>query len=676
MNVDGASRYPQSFRPIELGGVEIPHRLFITGHTQLYGEGGFLSQRHVDYYRERAKGGAALLILEQQAAHPSGRNYLRGCVAYDEGAIPMYEALGEAVHAHGAKQFVQLFGCGAQGSGTQYIDDWRPLWAASRLPSAFTGEIPVAMEADHIEELVKSFAKSARNVQRAGLDGVEIHAAHSQLLGEFLSPAFNKRSDGYGGSLRNRCRIVLETGEAIRKEVGSGFPLGIRLSFDEYLGDAGITAEQCEEQIEIFSASGLFDFFDISGGGYHALHIAVAPMGTNLPEGFLADSAKRVKAVAGDRAKVMVVGRVLDLETAERILADDAADMVALTRANMADAHVIAKSAAGNERDVVRCIGANVCIARLIENREVTCFQNPSMGREAELGKGTLRKASPRKKLVVAGGGPAGMRFAGVAAARGHDVTLFEASDHLGGRLAELSRLPTRGAWQRAIENLHRPLEREGVRIVLDKRLHADSDELADADEVICATGSRWDATGYSPYRPERASIPGYDLGFVIDAGTAVERATASAGALGRRVLIVDETGEYLPVGLAELLVGQGCDVEILTPRPQVGADTQRTLDMPHVFPRLAQAGVEMTALHFVERFEANCAEVYNVWGGPSQRREGLDTVVLAMTRTPEADFFAEISKRGRSALRVGDVVAPRKIEAIVYEAERLGRSV
>lgn len=289
------ARYPHIFQPLAIGGATVRHRIMVTGHTQLYGEHGTLSQRHIDYYRERARGGAALLILEQQAAHPTGRNYHAGCGAWDAGVIPWYQRLAEAVHAYDCQQFVQLFACGAQGSGTQYIDDWRPLWAASRIPSAVTEEMPIAMEQPQIDELVDYFARAAVNVQRSGLDGIEIHAAHSQLLGEFLGPAFNHRTDAYGGSLANRCRIVLEVGSAIRHAVGSQFPLGLRLSFDEYLGPAGITAEQTEAQIEIFAASGLFDFFDISGGGYHTLHVAVAPMGT-VAEGFLADSARRANS--------------------------------------------------------------------------------------------------------------------------------------------------------------------------------------------------------------------------------------------------------------------------------------------------------------------------------------------------------------------------------------------
>ena len=617
---------------------------------------------------------AALLVLEQQAAHPAGRNYHAGCGAWDSAVVPWYKRLGDAVHEHDCQMFAQLFCAGAQGHGTQYFDDWRPLWAASRIPSAITEEMPVAMDQRDRNELVEYFARCAENIQQAGLDGIEVHAAHSQLIGECLSPAFNKREDQYGGSIENRCRIVLEIGAAIRAVVGTDIPLGLRLSFDEYLGPIGITPEQSEQQIEIFSASGLFNFFDISGGGYHNLHVAVAPMGT-VPEGFLIDSAPRAKQVAGDRAKIFIVGRFLDLAKAEEVLAAGDADMVAMTRAHMADPFIVAKSADGREDEVVRCVGANVCVARLIINREVTCVQNPAMGREKLWGVGTLDilPASQQRDISVVGGGPAGLRFAATAASRGHRVKVFEARAELGGRMHELASLPTREGWWSAIDNLVRPLSRLGIEPKCDTRIEADN---IDGDIVVCATGSSWDRSGYSPYRPDRLEIPGAGLPFVLDLGNAIERAVADQSALGHRVLIVDETGEYHPLGLAELLSANGIEVEIITPRPFIGAETQRTMDLPHIMPRLKAAGVTVTAQHFVERIEERSAFVYDIWGGEPYLISDIDTIVLAMTRSPNDALYQQLVAGGRAALKIGDVVAPRPIEAIIYDAEKFARSV
>ncbi len=672
-----ASDLKHVWTPLTIGTTTVKHRIMVTGHTQLYGKDEMISDRHIAYYRERAKGGAALLTLEQQAVHPSGMNYHAGCGAWDPQVIPQYAKLAEAVHEFGCKQFVQLFACGAQGKGTMYIDHWRPLWAASRIPSALYNETPLAMEQVHIDQIVMHFGLSARNAKAAGLDGVEIHAAHSQLVGEFLSPAFNKRTDRYGGSVGNRCQIVTEIGKEVRRHVGSDYTVGVRLSFDEFLGDCGITPEQTEEQLEILAASRLFDFFNISGGGYHALHVAVAPMGS-VAEGFMSSFGKRAKAVVGNRAKVFIVGRILDVRMADQILADGAADMVAMTRAHMADPFIVTKSREGREDEVTRCIGANVCVSRLIDNVDVTCVLNPSMGRERQWGEGTLQMVAPkeRRKIVIIGGGPAGLKCAAIAAKRGHVVVLHEQLQELGGHLNLLKRLPTRQGWQGAIDNLTRPLTKVGVEVRLGMTVTTALLTQEKPDVIVCATGSSYDRTGYSPYRPERDTIPGVDQKHVVDVVSATHRALVDPQSLGKRVLILDETDTYLALGLAEVLAKAGVYVEVVTPHLFVGEDTLKTLEMPHLFPRLKAAGVTLTAQQFVEKIDTNHVEIYDIWGG-ARRTVEVNTVVLAMIRSPNAALFQEIRQSCKKELyRIGDAVAPRKLEAVIYDGEKLGREL
>jgi hypothetical protein len=243
----------------------------------------------------------------------------------------------------------------------------------------------------------------------------------------------------------------------------------------------------------------------------------------------------------------------------------------------------------------------------------------------------------------------------------------------LGGRLRELAALPTRGGWGEAIANLVRPLSRLGIEINCDSMIEAAD---IDGDIVVCATGSSWDCTGYSPYRPERDQIPGAELPFVLDLGSAIQRAVANRNALGQHVLIVDETGEYYPLGLAELLSAGGIEVDIVSPRPSIGTETQRTLDLPHVMPRLKEAGVTVTAQHFIERIEDRSAIVYDIWGGEPYLIGDIDTIVLAMTRSPADSLYDTLVGAGRTALKIGDVVAPRSIEAVIYEAEKFARNV
>ena len=295
------------WEPLEIGSTRVKNRIMMTAQTTLFGRDNVLGDRHIEFFRERAKGGAALFITEQQAGHRISKgSFFEGCSAWEKRAIPQYAKLADAVHEHGARQFVQLFGCGVHDKGTMIMDEWHPLWGVSKMPSIVHHEMPMVMEQEHVGDVVKGFAESALNVKVAGCDGVELHAAHSYLLGQFLSPAFNDRTDRYGGSVRGRCQVILEIGEAVRALVGDDFTVGVRLSFDEFMGDAGITPDQSEEQLEVLSTSGFFDFFNISGGGYYTLHRAVSPM--NIENGFMLPFARRAKAVVGNRAKVFAVG--------------------------------------------------------------------------------------------------------------------------------------------------------------------------------------------------------------------------------------------------------------------------------------------------------------------------------------------------------------------------------
>ncbi len=662
------------WKPLAIGRMRVANRVLTTGHALLYGEGGLISDRHIAYYEERARGSVGLLVTEQQAAHPSGRNYHAGCVAFDERVVPRYAKLAAAVHRHGARMVAQLFCGGAQGSGTMYIDAWRPLLAPSTIASTQFHELPAAMEQADIDDVVAGFARSARNVRDGGLDGIEIHAAHSQLLGAFLSPAWNRRRDGYGGSLANRCRIVLEIGEAVRREVGDRLAVGLRLSVSEYLaGGAGIDVEETARQVERFAASGLFDFYDLSAGGYYAKQVSVTPMLSDLPDGFLAPAARRLRAVAGNRGVVMVVGRVRTLAHAARLVAEGAADMVAMTRAHIADPHVVRKTRAGRGEQVVPCVGANVCVRRLGENNHVACLMNPVTGREAAWR--TVRPAAPRAILVV-GGGPCGMKVAALAAERGHRVTLAEAAPALGGHLRRLAALPGRGRWQDAIDSLAEPLGRLGVETMLDVAGTPELVRRLQPDIVVCATGADFSRSGYSPMRPDRAGIPGADGPTVIDIGTAVDRVLAHAGALGRSVLILDEGQDVLTAGLAELLAQGGAAVRIVTPHLYFGEALSRAYELPTVMKRFAALGVVVAPQTGVEAIEGTRVRLAASWSGAADVLEGISAVVLAQARAPVLDAFEALRAAHPDTRRIGDGLAPRGTEAVIYEGEALGREI
>ena len=674
MTIDPASPL---WTPLTIGPTTVRHRVMVTAHALHYAEDNLLSDRHVAYYEERARGGAALQIAVGHAAHRLTRGtFTITSVAWDKRAIPRFELLADAVHRHDGKVFVQLFANGAQDNGQDRIDDFHELWAPSRVPSPLGGEIPFAMEQAHIDDIVHGFADSARNLELGGIDGAEIHAAHtSSLVGHFLSPVYNRRSDAYGGTARKRCRLALEIAQATRETVGPGFALGIRVTFDEFLGRAGVTAEDTEEQLDELVASGLFDFVNISGGGYATMHMAVAPM--PVEDGHLVPFGKRAKAVIGDRAKVFIVGRIRDLELAERVIADGAADMVAMTRAHIADPHLVRKALEGRSEERIRCIGANVCLSRIARTREVVCVMNPVTGRERKWGHGTLGRveAAGRLRVVVVGGGPAGMKVAAVAGARGHDVLLLERDDGLGGNLRSLARLPTRTGWADAIDNLERALRVSRVEVRLGVEATPELLAAEGAAAVVCATGSHYDRTGFTPLRPDRDAIPGAEAAHVLPVDEAVRRVLADPRSLGAHVVIVDENGTYLPLGLAEVLATAGVTVEVVTRHAIVGEELYFNAEAPHLFPRLATLGVRCTPLHWVESIAAGTVELTEVWGGP-RREARADSVVLAMLRTPEDALFEAVRDRYSQVHRIGDALAPRTPLMAIFEGEQLGRAL
>lgn len=660
--------------PFELGGRTIRNRVLITGHSVLYGQDGAFSQRHADYYAARARGGAALVITEQQAAHPAGRNYRAGLKAYDRANMASWLRLTEAVKAHGALVYAQLFCGGPQGMSTQYMDDWSALQSPSGIRSTQFGEIPAVMSRKDISEVREGFVRSALNMKEGGFDGVEIHAAHSQLLGSFLSPAFNRREDAYGGSLENRCRIVVEIMDAVRQAVGRDMHVGLRLGASEYLGPAGIEEDEGLAQALHLAGTGLVDFLDLSAGGYFAKSVAVPPMASQLPTGFLQDFTTRLKSLTPPGVAVFAVGRITTLEQADRLVAANACDMVGMTRAHMADPELVAKAHAG--RAVTHCIGANVCARRLVGNLPVACVLNPRMGREQDT---IPAKAERALRLVVAGAGPAGLRASITAARSGHAVTLLEASGQVGGRLALLAALPLRRNWRTAIEDLAAEARESGVDIRLRARADPAVIRALSPDFVFVATGSDWETNGETPFRPGRPGIaisPSAKTACMgLDA--AVDIASNDVGVLGRRVVIVDETFDSSVAALAILLGEGGVTVDIVTPTASYADHLFQTYELPYFMARIEEAGVTIHSSVTLDSIESDGSVTASSLFSPRiDRLASVDTVVFAAGRRPRIQLGAQLLDAGIPCRLIGDALAPRSIEAVLHDGFAAGISL
>jgi hypothetical protein len=323
-------------------------------------------------------------------------------------------------------------------------------------------------------------------------------------------------------------------------------------------------------------------------------------------------------------------------------------------------------------------VGVNECISRLFEQREIVCAINPVSGRERQWGDGTLVPVEPaeRKRVVVVGGGPAGMKTASVAAKRGHQVVLLERTDELGGHLNLLKRLPTRSEWQDAIDNLRRAMANAGVEVRLSVAATVPVLEGLGADQVIWAAGATWDPTGFSPSDPSRDALPGSDQANVLTVGEAVARALQDPGSLGRRVVISEETGTYLPLGLAELLAQHGVAVEVVSPSLYIGDEAMRQFDLQLLFPELKRMGVRLVNQQAVDRIDGSVVTVRDIWSREERTIADVDTLVLSHMRVPMEDGLDAARARFPTLITVGDVVAPRKLSEIMFEGEKVGRSI
>jgi hypothetical protein len=396
-----------------------------------------------------------------------------------------------------------------------------------------------------------------------------------------------------------------------------------------------------------------------------------------VPEGYAIGAAARAKALLGDRAPVFVAGRIVDLGMAARAVADGSTDVVGMTRAHLADPQLVRKAREGRTAETTRCIGANTCVGRALRAQQVACVLTPATGREATLGEGTLLRAETPGTVIVIGAGPAGLRVGATAAARGHEVVVHERAAEPGGHIADMAWLPTRDRWVQAVEDLVSSLERHGGTLRLGSEPAAHEIAEARPAAVVIATGAEWERTGASSRRPDRAAIPGADAGNVLGLGAALARAREDASALGRRIVIADETGAYPALGLAEALALTGAEVHLVTPAGSIGsAQLASELELQHVLPRLRALGVTLTVLHDVDRIEGRRVVIHDSLGGSGRVLDDVDTVVLALQRTPRRSLFEELEPAVANLRLVGDARSPRTTEAVIHEAELLARAL
>lgn len=656
-----AAALPRLFSPLALKGVTLRNRIVSTPHSDGMGDDGLVTERLIAYFRAKARGGAALVMGPAGCSvHPTSPTRAGGLELHHEAVLPGLARLARAVHEEGAAWIPQITHWGRRGTSG---DRPEPLVAPSAVPEPVSAENPRALTEEEIADIVAGYARAARGAQEAGADGVDVCAWANHLLDQFWSPLSNHRTDGYGGSLDNRLRLAREVLAAIRHAVGEAFIVGIRVTGDE-LVEGGLGAREMQEIAGRLVRTGLVDYLSVSGGaGMTPMAQAAVVPGHWWPPGCFAGYARAMREVAAE-VPILYAGRVVRPEMAERLLVDDACDLVAMTRALLADPDLPEKTRTGRLDEIRHCVGANVCIGRRYGHHEpVACVYNPSAGRELTLG--PLTRATAARRIVVAGGGPAGLEVARVAAERGHRVVLFEAAAVVGGHVLLEAAVPHRGELRGIADYYRRELARLGVDVRTGSTATVDGVLAERPDAVVVALGSR-------------AAVPDVPL----DGITVVTADDVLRGARpGGFVVVFDDDGGFRGPGAALLLARAGARVEIVTPALHVGIRLDPS-NLPPFYRHLFAAEITMTPNHALVAASTGRVRLRNVYlglglglgPGDEVERHGVDALVASLLRRVPEDGLHH-ALRGRVEVHlVGDAAAARPTDKVILEASVLGR--
>ncbi|MGY2168219.1 oxidoreductase [Pseudomonas gingeri] len=634
------------FEPLQLRGKRLKNRIMSSGHDTSMPTDNLVNEQLIAYHRARAEGGVGLIVLQVAGVHDSARYTSHVLMATDDACIDGYRRLAEVCHAQGTVVLSQVF-----HPGREIMESSDGLlavaYSASSVPNERFRVMPRALDQTMIDEIVSGYAAAARRLHRAGIDGVEVVASHGYLPAQFLNPRVNRRTDGYNGDLDQRLRFLREVIAAIRAASDPQFIIGLRICADER-DPEGLTED--ESLAAVVRLQGELDYVHIVAGTSAslggAIHI-VPPMA--IEAAYLAKEAGTFKASLS--IPLFVTGRINQPQEAELIIARGQADVCGMTRALICDPQMPNKTDSGHSEDVRACIACNqACIGHFHKGLPISCIQHPETGRELQYGR--LIATARRQRVMVVGGGPAGMKAAAVAAQRGHEVTLYEAGSQLGGQILLAQLLPRRSEFGGASTNLQREMELAGVRVLRNTRVDRALVERERPDQVIIATGAE-------PYWPpfER----GGELQ-VVDAWQVLRDEVP----IGRSVVVVDWRCDWIGPGIAERLVRAGHQVRLAVNGTHCGENLPLYV-RDQLAGELHRLGIAITPYARLYGCDDSTVYLQHTASGEPMLFEDVDTLVLCQGHQP-VDTLGDQLQGLVEFRRIGDCLAPRTVEEAIYE--------
>jgi len=642
--------------PLPLGRVQVRNRVVFAPHVTNQAAHGVPGERFAAYFARRASGGAGLVVLEEAQVHLSSHPYQCALRAYDPRIGQGWRLAGERVHDAGALVLAQLSHAGMQGTGHILK---RVLWAPSAVPNPATLEMPKVMEPEDVAEVVTAFGDAAGVAVEAGLDGVEVNAGQHSLVRQFLSGLTNRRTDAYGGDPERRLRFASEVLAAVRRSVGSSAIVGLRLCCDELAPWAGIRPEEAPGLAAALASQGV-DYVSVVVGSIYSVHATRA--GMHEPPGYALELARSVRAALGG-LPVLASGSLVDVAQAAEAIESGACDAVEMTRALIADPDLPSKVAAGRVAAVRPCIRCNQdCSVRGPANAIVSCIHNPEAGYEASPSprpSPAIREgASRRRRVLVVGGGPAGMEAARTVSLAGHRVTLVERSDRLGGT----PRLVAASGQREPLGLVSTWLEDRLAELDVEVRLGVEATpelvSASDADLVVLATGAR-----PQPARGDEISVRQVLAGHLPGSG---------------RVVVIDKQGGYPAIDAARFASGGGRPVTIVTEDVFVSPQLGPIGELTPWYQAAAALGIELRPLTTVVEVQPGGVRLRQRYG-PEEDWLEADCLVIADHELPEDSLYRRLRDARPAAYelcRVGDCLAPRRVLHAVLEGGRAGRTL